>query len=82
MEEAGTAVSKTGGRDYAGPGRYNPKGYTRVCKTYRLTDAGRVIGKAEDEAIKASMKATGEANPKLKEIAERAQTAMAKLERA
>jgi hypothetical protein len=55
MEEAGTAVNDSmlnpsldGSQ---GPGRYHLKGYTRVCKTYRLTDAGRVIGKAESEAI-------------------------------
>ena len=72
MEEAGTAVSHTGGDTHTNTGCYCPKGYTRVCKTYRLTDAGRAIGKAEDKAIKASLRATEEANPKLKEIAERA----------
>ena len=61
MEEAGTAISKSGCPEYAGPGRYNPKGYTRVCKTYRLTDVGRVIGKATRQAME-------EANPRLKEI--------------
>jgi hypothetical protein len=49
MEETGTAVvhsgpGSNGDRDQ-GPSRYHPKGYTRVCKTYRLTDAGRVVGK-------------------------------------
>lgn len=81
MKEAGTATHQTGGPDYAGPGRYNPKGYTRVCKTYRLTDAGRVIGKAEHEATRASVRATEEANPELKEIAERAHAALAKMGR-
>jgi hypothetical protein len=75
MDEVGRMTSQTGGPDYAGPGRYNPKGYTRLCKTYRLTNAGRVIGKAEDEAIKARVKATEEANPKLKETAQAAKQA-------
>jgi hypothetical protein len=47
MEEAGTAISHTGGDAHVNSGRYCPKGYTRVCKTYRLTEAGRVLGKAE-----------------------------------
>ena len=67
MEEAGTAVSETGGDTQFSSGRYCPKGYTRVCKTYRLTESGRIIGKAEDKAIKASVKATEEANPELRE---------------
>ena len=77
MEEAGTAVVRsgmgagTGGGDQ-GPGRYYLKRYTRVCKTYRLTDAGREIGKAEDEAVHANVLAMDEANPELKEIAGRA----------
>ena len=56
MEEAGTTVSPHSGEH----------GYTRVCKTYRLTETGQVIGKAEDEAISASIE---EANPKLREAA-------------
>ena len=81
MEEAGTAISQTGGDTQFSSGLYCPKGYTRVCKTYRLTDAGRVIGKADHEAIEARVKATEEANPKLKEAAERAQAALAKMGR-
>jgi hypothetical protein len=82
MEEAGTTVSpRSGEHGHAGPGRYYPKGYTRVCKTYRLTDAGRVIGKAKDEAIKASVRAIEEAHPDLKEAAERAHAALAKMGR-
>jgi hypothetical protein len=84
MEEAGTFVHSDAGYSTwsgdCGPGRYHRKGYTRVCKTYRLTDAGRMIGKAEDEAIKASVKATEEANPKLKEAVERVQATLAKIQ--
>ena len=82
MEEAGTTISpRSGEHGHAGPGRYYPKGYTRVCKTYRLTDAGRVTGKAEDGAIEASVSAIEEANPSLKEAAERARAALAKMGR-
>jgi hypothetical protein len=42
-----------------------------VCKTYCLAQAGRVIGKTENEAIAASVRATEEANPELKKAAER-----------
>ena len=76
MEEVGTAISHTGGDAHVNSGRYCPKGYTRVCKTYRLTKAGRAIGKAEHEASAARMKAREEANPRLKELA-----ALANLER-
>ena len=78
MEEAGTAISKTGG-DSGGDGyegKYYPKGYTRTCKTYQLTDAGRVIGKAEDESTHARMLATEAANPELKEHAANARAAL------
>jgi hypothetical protein len=78
MAEAGTAISRTGGDTHVNSGRYCPKGYTRVCKTYRLTKAGRVIGKAEDEAIEASLRAMEAANPKLKEIAKRVEAALTK----
>jgi hypothetical protein len=74
MEEAGTWISQTGGD----AGRYCPKGYTRVCKTYRLTEAGRAIGKAEDEATEARLRAMEEANPKLKERAGRINAALEK----
>jgi hypothetical protein len=87
MEEAGTAVNDRRTERHSmfnsgdqGPGHYHLKGYARVCKTYRLTDAGRLIGKAEDEAIKASVRAIEEANPKLKQTAERIQAALAKAE--
>jgi hypothetical protein len=79
MEEAGTTIHHSGGDTHTNSGLYCPKGYTRACKTYRPTDAGRVIGKAEDEAIKASVREIEEANPRLKEIAERAKAAMEKL---
>jgi hypothetical protein len=82
MEDAGTAVSpRSGEHGHNGPGRYYPKGYTRVCKTYRLSDAGRVIGKAEDEAIKAKVREIEEANPKLKETTERVHAALVKMGR-
>lgn len=80
MEEAGTVVHQTGGSDYAGPGRYNPKGYSRICKAYRLTEAGRVVGKAEDEASAARLKAMEDANPKLKRSGERIRAATGKLD--
>ena len=84
MEEAGTAIHSDAGYSMwsggCGPGRYHCKGYTRVCKTYRLTDAGRAIGKAEDEATAASVRAIEEASPKLRQTAERIQAALAKTE--
>ena len=78
MTEAGTAISHTGGDTHVNSGRYYPKGYTRICKTYRLTDAGHVIGKAEDKAIEASVRAMEEANPKLKALAKRVEAALTK----
>jgi hypothetical protein len=81
MAEAGTAVSRTGGDAHVNSGRYCPKGYTRVCKTYRLTKAGRAIGKVEDEASAARLRAMEEADPKLKQIAKRAKAALANLGR-
>jgi hypothetical protein len=78
MAEAGTAISRTGGDTHVNSGRYCPKGYTRVCKTYRLTEAGRAIGKAEDEATEARLRAMEEANPKLKERAGRINAALEK----
>ena len=83
MEEAGTAIHSDAGyrcQAAAGPRALPLKGYTRVCKTYRLTDAGRAIGKAEDEATAASVRATEEASPKLSQTAERIQAALAKTE--
>ena len=87
MQEAGTTVhdrrtdpSSMFNRGDQGPGRYHLKGYTRVCKTYRLTDAGRAIGKAEDEATAASVRAIEEASPELKQTGERIQAALAKTE--
>ena len=38
---------------------------------WRALGAGRVIGKAEDEAIEARLRAVEEANPKLKALAGR-----------
>jgi hypothetical protein len=81
MAEARTVISHTGGDAHVNSGRYCPKGYTRICKTYLLTKAGRVLGKAEDEAVKARLRAMEEANPELKEITERANAALANLER-
>jgi hypothetical protein len=85
MEEAGTTISQTGAGSNndgdQGPGRYHRKGYVRVCKTYRLTEAGRVIGKAEAEATEARVRAVEETHPELKEAAERARAAMAKMGR-
>ena len=84
MEEAGTAVNDRRtdpgsmfNRGDQGPGRYHLKGYARVCKTYRLTDAGRAIGKAEDEAIKASVEET---SLELKQTGERIKAALSKVE--
>jgi hypothetical protein len=83
MVEAGTAVSETGRGEpfagHAGPGRYYPKGYERICKTYALTDAGRVIGKAEHEATHAQMLAIEAANPQLEESAAKARAALDKI---
>ena len=76
MAEAGTAISHTGGDTHTNTGCYRPKGYTRVCKTYRLTKAGRVLGKAEHEA-----RLREQANLKLKKIAGRANAALAKMGR-
>jgi hypothetical protein len=49
VEEAGTAVSKTPDttylRDCVVPGRYARKGYTRSCRTYHLTAAGRIVAR-------------------------------------
>ena len=70
MEEAGTAIHSDAATAFwsggSAPVATTCKGYTRVRKTYRLTDAGRAIGKAEDEATAASVRATEEASPKLK----------------
>jgi hypothetical protein len=43
MKEAGTVISETPPSREGEPGRYYPKGYTRECKTYRLTSSGRAI---------------------------------------
>ena len=43
LEPAGEMVSYSGGDDCGNPGHYCRKGYTRACKAYRLTAAGRAI---------------------------------------
>ncbi len=43
LEDAGEVVSKTPAETFPVPGRYYTKGYTRLCRAYRLTESGRVL---------------------------------------
>jgi hypothetical protein len=78
LEDAGSAVNKTGGkRGEVVLGRYAKKGYTRTCRTYRLTPAGRVIAdelaeawnKAQPPELQAHFKELATALEKLQKLA-------------
>jgi hypothetical protein len=77
MEEAGTAVSVTG--DHGSDGGRHYKGYTRVCRAYRLTKAGRALTEKIEAEVEEQVKATKEARPELREIAESIKAAVSKL---
>jgi hypothetical protein len=49
MEEAGITVSVTG--DHGRDGGRLYKGYTRTCRCYRLTEAGRAVAEREDARV-------------------------------
>jgi hypothetical protein len=71
VEVAGTAINHSGGDTHHMSGRYCPKGYTRICTTYRLTDPGREVAARVAAETRAELAAAEAANPKLKEIAAR-----------
>ena len=48
MEADGWAESHTGGGHNVAPGHYRPMGYTRECRSYCLTDAGRELAEQLD----------------------------------
>jgi hypothetical protein len=77
MEEAGTTKNVTGNIGWDGGRHY--KGYTRVCRCYRLTAAGRVIAEKEDSEVKAEVRAIEEKNLELREIAEQIHASAEKL---
>jgi hypothetical protein len=69
----------SGGDSHHNSGMYCPKGYARVCKTYRLTEKGRPVAMQVTAEIRAELKAIEDANPKLREVAEKIRAAVSKL---
>lgn len=75
LEDAGEVVSETPGDHFPVPGRYYPKGYSRACRAYRLTETGRMLAeqlKAQSDADYAAWRAANpEKSAALDEIAGR-----------
>jgi hypothetical protein len=66
MEEAGTSVSETYDTNFM-TGQRIGKGYTRTCKAYRLTPAGRILAEKINADTRARVEAVDRASPEERE---------------